>query len=134
MNRIFYTVEQFSFELSGLEAEHMHFRLGREHITENMTAILREIEKLPEFYWNASPIELIEARDDCLATIEETVEFLYDHWRSLRWYHNNRPTEARRLFLSAYNLLIENFECYNRLALTQHCLLPHRRYIAQRRG
>ena len=131
---ITYSIEQWGFQISNLDNPNFGFRLRERVITENMTAILREIEQLPADYWNARPVDLQEARASCLEKIESIVDFLQESWESLHWYSTVNFEDATRLYRTTTRLLEENLAFYNRLYLTQFCLLPHRRYMARRLG
>ena len=135
MNRVFYTIEIWTFELSGLEQEEMHFRLFKEDVTREVPAILREIERLPSYYWNARSEELMETKDECIRTIETTIDFLTQNWVSLRfWYTNVHSNRAQSVFARAFTLLNECFQMFNRLNLVQHCLHAQRLSMVRRLG
>ena len=129
-----YSTEQWFFRMSNLNNPRFIFGLREFIWTENMTAILREIEHLPAPYWNARPLDLHEARNSCLEKIESIVNFLEESWPSLHWYSTIDPEDAARLYQASVTIINETLAFYNRLYLVQYCLLPERRYLARRRG
>ena len=128
-----YSTEQWLFEISNLNSAEFNFVIRQRIITQSTTQILREIENLPELFWNVGEDVLHQQRNFCLENIEKAVRNLSDAWHGLRFAIINRQ-EAQNIFESSMRMLNHNFDNFNRLLLVQLCLIPQRRFIAQRHG
>ena len=128
-----YLTEQWIFEISNLDSAEFNFVIRQRIIPESTTQILREIENLPELFWNVGVDVLHQERNSCLENIEREVRNLSDAWHDLRLEIINRQ-EAQNTFESSMRMLNHNFDTFNRLLLVQFCLIPQRRIIAQRHG
>ena len=128
-----YSTEQWIFEISNLDSAEFNFVIRQRIITQSTTQILREIERLPELFWNVGADVLHQERNSCLEKIERAVRNLSDAWYDLRLEVINRQ-EAQNIFENSMRILNHNFDTFNRLLLVPLCLIPQRRFIAQRHG